>query len=233
MNAELAKELLSLLVGAGLGGSARLGGSVATRLLSSATGGNGGVTRGSINDAASAFLAKNYPEEFAPSAWHKYDVVSIPGKANFNQHGKSNASIIDEAGVMQDLDLHNKTITKYLKPNMTPKEQRIAIERGLQDEKNLPQFWNESKSRRPFSVSSSAVSGIRLTPDARIEVQWHTSPTWYTFKQYDNTYEASKAAQQLLLADSIGRAVYPVVSRHVKNPLLGTWNRPNYDGAMA
>lgn len=233
MNAELAKELLSLLVGAGLGGSARLGGSVATRLLSSATGGNGGVTRGSLNDAASAFLAKNYPEEFAPSAWHKYDVVNIPGDANFNQHGKSNSSIIDEAGVMQDLDLHNKTITKYLKPNMTPKEQRIAIERGLQDEKNLPQFWNESKSRRPFSVSSSAVSGIRLTPDARIEVQWHTSPTWYTFKQYDNTYEASKAAQELLKADSIGRAVYPVVSRHVKSPLLGTWNRPNYDGAMA
>lgn len=242
MNAELAKELLSLLVGAGLGGSARLGGSVATRLLSSATGGNGGVTRGSLNDAASAFLAKNYPEEFAPSAWHNYEVQNIPltkaqrkdgQTGNYNQHGKSNKSVIEEAGVMQDIDLHNDTIKKYMRPGMTPKEQRIAIQRGLQDEKNLPQFWNESKSRRPFSVSSSAVSGIRLTPDARIEVQWHTSPTWYTFKQYDNTYEASKAAQQLLLADSIGRAVWPVVSRGVAKPGLGDWNRPNYDGGMA
>lgn len=243
MNAELAKELLSLLVGAGLGGSARLGGSVATRLISSATGGNGGVTRGSLNDAASAFLAKNYPEEFAPSAWHKYDVVNIPitdrqrkagQTGNFNQHGKSNKSVIDEAGIMQDIDLHNDTIKKYLRPGMTPKEQRIAIERGLQDEKNLPQFWNESKSRRPFSVSSSAVSAIRLTPDARIEVAWATNPAkFYTFKQYENTYEASKVAQKLLLADSIGRAVWPVVSRGVAKPGLGDWNREAYDGNMA
>lgn len=231
-NAQIAKEILAFLIGAGMSATpaARAAG-----ILGSVSGASRSAPSiPGISDAASQFMAKQYPEEFSPDAWHNYDVVNIPGKANFNQHGKANSSVIDEAGVMQDIDLHNKTITKYIRPGMTPKEQRLALNQGLQDEKNLPQFWNESKSRRPFSVSSSAVSGIRLTPDARIEVQWKNKPTWYTFKAYPNTYEASKAAQELLKADSIGRAVYPIRSRNIKPTSdLGWWNYPNYDPSMA
>lgn len=231
-NAQIAKEILAFLIGAGMNATpaARAAG-----ILGSVSGASRSAPSiPGISDAASQFMAKQYPEEFAPDAWHNYDVVNIPGKANFNQHGKANSSVIDEAGVMQDIDLHNRTITKYIRPGMTPKQQRLALNQGLQEEKNLPQFWNESKSRRPFSVSSSAVSGIRLTPDARIEVQWKNKPTWYTFKAYPNTYEASKAAQELLKADSIGRAVYPIRSRNIKPTSdLGWWNYPNYDGSMA
>lgn len=179
------------------------------------------------------FMAKQYPEEFAPQAWHYYDVVNVPGAPNFNQHGKANKGTIEEAGIMQDIDLHNNTIKKYIRPGMTPKEERMALNKGLQEEKNLPQFWNESKSRRPFSVSSSAVTGIRLTPDARIEVQWKSSPDWYTFRSYPNTRAASEAAQELLKADSIGQAVMPVQRNGVKlkfnDPNMGWWNRRNYD----
>lgn len=231
-NAQIAKEILAFLIGAGMNATpaARAAG-----ILGSVSGASRSAPSiPGISDAASQFMAKQYPEEFAPQPWHNYDVVNIPGKANFNQHGKANSSVIDEAGVMQDIDLHNRTITKYLRPGMTPKQQRLALNQGLQEEKNLPQFWNESTSRRPFSVSSSAVSGIRLTPDARIEVQWKNKPTWYTFKQYPNTYEASKAAQELLKADSIGRAVYPIRSRNIKPTSdLGWWNYPNYDPSMA
>lgn len=231
-NAQIAKEILAFLIGAGMSATpaARAAG-----ILGSVSGASRSAPSiPGISDAASQFMAKQYPEEFAPDAWHNYDVVNIPGKANFNQHGKANSSVIDEAGVMQDIDLHNRTITKYIRPGMTPKQQRLALNQGLQEEKNLPQFWNESSSRRPFSVSSSAVSGIRLTPDARIEVQWKNKPTWYTFKQYPNTYEASKAAQELLKADSIGRAVYPIRSRNIKPTSdLGWWNYPNYDPSMA
>lgn len=227
-NGQIAKEVLALLVGMGF---SKTPAGLASRVLSGAP---SIPSIPGMSDMASQFMAKQYPTEFAPDAWHNYDVVNIPGKANFNQHGKANSSVIDEAGVMQDIDLHNKTITKYIRPGMTPKQQRLALNQGLQDEKNLPQFWNESKSRRPFSVSSSAVSGIRLTPDARIEVQWKNKPTWYTFKAYPNTYEASKAAQELLKADSIGRAVYPIRSRNIKPTSdLGWWNYPNYDGSMA
>ena len=120
---------------------------------------------------------------------------------------------------------------------MTPREERNALNMGLEAEKQLPQFWNESKSRVPFSVSSSAVTGIRLTPDARIEIQWKGKPTWYTFRQYGDTHEASLAAQELLRADSIGQAVMPYQRNgkmvKYKNPSLAWWNRKNYDGAFA
>ena len=237
-NAQMAKEILAFLIGAGMNSTpaARAAG-----ILGSVSGASRSAPSiPGMSDAASQFMAKQYPTEFAPDAWHNYDVDYIPGKANENSSGKANMSIIDEAGIMQDIDLHNRTITKYIHPGMTPKQQRLALNRGLDEEKRLPQFWNESASRLPFSVSSSAVTGIRLTPDARIEVQWKNKPTWYTFKAYPNTYEASRAAQELLKADSIGRAVYPVKSRGPGSPyrsrggkLLGEWNDKNYDGSMA
>ena len=230
--AEIAKQLFSMALGMGLG---RGVGGISFAPVSS---GVGGAPVGGLSGPASSFMAKQYPSEFAPSWSHNYNVVFIPGEANFNQHGHADMDVIEEAGRMQTLQEHNDAITKYVKmlpPGADPKTVRAALHRGLQEEKNLPAFWNESKSRRPFSVSSSAVTGIRLTPDARIEVQWRNSPKWYTFKQYENTQKASLAAQDLLKSDSIGRAVYPVVSRQLKNPnpLLGGWNSANYDGAYA
>ena len=139
---------------------------------------------------------------------------------------------------MQTLEEHNAALMKYVRPGMPPKALHMAIAMGEEEEKKLPQFWDESSDvnndRAKFNVSSSAVSGIRLTPDARVEVRWGTSPKWYTFQQYENTHEASKAAQKLLTAPSIGRAVYPIVSRKIKNPKngLGKWNFDNYDPAM-
>lgn len=223
---EIAKALLQLALGMGVGGAMRGGPS----LLSIASGAS--FTPG-VPGGADAFMAKQYPTEFAPDRYHNYQVVNIPGAANMNQFGKSYSDTIEEAGRMQTIQEHNDAIKKYIRPGMKPKELRAAIELGIADEKRLPQFWNESESRRPFKVSSSAITGIRLTPDARIQVQWKGKPTWYTFQQYPNTQEASLAAQELLQADSIGRAVYPVISRKVNNPLLGSWNRKNYDGAFA
>ena len=239
--AEIAKEILSLALGAAMGGAPRAGGSVASRILAGAAGSGGGAAGSGggmpsipgLSSTAQMFMAKQYPEEFAPQAWHYYDVVNIPGAPNFNQHGKANMGTIEEAGIMQDIDLHNNTIKKYIRPGMTPKEERMALNKGLEEEKSLPQFWNESSSRRPFSVSSSAVTGIRLTPDARIEVQWKSSPDWYTFRSYPNTRAASEAAQELLKANSIGQAVMPLhrngVKLKFKDPNMGWWNRKNYD----
>lgn len=232
--AEVAKQLFSLILGMGIGGSAR--GGISLSFVPST------VTPG-MTAASDTFVARNYPTEFAPDYNHNYDVIFSPKPANYkgsepyrndNQFGKSYKQVIEEAGRMQTLKEHNDAITKYVKmlpSNADPKTVRAALQRGLEEEKNLAAFWNESASRRPFQVSSSAVTGIRMTPDARIQVQWKGSPTWYTFKQYPDTHEASLAAQKLLQADSIGRAVYPVVSRKVTNPLLGEWNSENYDPA--
>lgn len=235
MASSTAMEILRLLLQAGVSAASK-------NPLYQAALSAGGVPSHLANNISKqdvrAFMAKQYPDEFTPGTFHTYKVDFIPGSANLNSSGKANRSVIDAAGRMQSLEEHNNAIQKpirQLPPGADPKTVRAALYRGLKDEKDLDAFWNESKSRKPFSVSSSAVTGIRLTPDARIEVQWRNSPTWYTFKQYSDTYQASLAAQKLLQADSIGRAVWPIVSRTPKkpNPLLGSWNSQNYDGAFA
>lgn len=224
------------LLGGGTGGVA---GNILGRVAMGATGsGLGGTGMAGLSPLARRFTANDYPTSFAPGRWHEYKVVNIPGDPNYNQHGKADAATIDEAGEMQDLQEHNRAITQYLRPGMTPQEQRLALDLGMKAEKMLPKFWNESNDRRPFAVSSSAVTGIRLTPDARIEVQWRGSPTWYTFKEYPDTHSASLAAKELLKADSIGRAVMPW-QRNGK-PLkfkkpgdIAWWNMKNYDAGYA
>lgn len=192
------------------------------------------------------YEADDYPTRFSPGTYHTYDVSHIPGDGpNMNSVGSLYRDVIKKAGRMQTLEEHNNALLKYLRnAKKDPVSQHRALVEGEEAEKNLPQFWDESaaevnKNRAQFGVSSSAVSGIRLTPDARIEVQWGTSPKWYTFKSYPNTYEASLAAQKLLTSESIGRAVMPFQRNgkplKFKNASVeySAWNKPNYDGAFA
>lgn len=217
---------LAILSAAGFGALKMPGAGGSTAAILS---GRGAV--GSSGMAARRFEETEYPTHFTPGAYHNYEV--IPGKGNIGDRQK-----IEKYGRMQSLEEHNDALLQFVKNARTPKEMHVALMRGAEKEKELPQFWDESKPREPFSVSSSAVSGIRLTPDARIEVQWGTSPKWYTFKEYPNTYEASLAAQKLLKADSIGRAVMPyqrngkLLKFKNKGVDYSWWNRPNYDGAM-
>lgn len=236
-----ATDIMQLLVQ--MGTSAMPMGPSAT-IMSGALGGFGGNVGGTGRGGDGS--ASGYPEEFAPDNTHNYNVVYAPRPdgvegpyQNMNYMGKANAATIAEAAEQQSLNEHNEVLTKYVKmlpQNATPRQVRDAIQRGRDEEKQLPKWWNESNNRREFAVSSSAVKGIRITPEGNVEVQWGgKNPTWYTFKKYGNTHEASKAARELLQADSIGRAVYPVVSRPLKkpNPLLGAWNKTNYDSAYA
>lgn len=228
--AEIAKQLFNIILGMGMGGAAR--GGISLSFVPSVASG--------MPASAETFAAKNYPTEFAPDAFHIYDVAYQPSTtANQNSLGKAYEQEIDYAGRMQTLDEHNKAITRYVRPGMNPKQLREALNMGLEREKHMPAFWNESKSRMPFKVSSSAVAGIRLTPDARVEVRWGTSPKWYSYRQYPDTYQASLAAQQLLQADSIGRAVMPfkrngkTITFKNKKAQYSEWSKPNYDEAYA
>lgn len=205
----------------------------------------GGFSRG-FTPKMDAFLAQNYPSDFAPGKYHVYDVHHIPGRANNNSLGRANMSTITEAGRMQTLKEHNDALNKYIMPNMNPKQRQAAIELGRTEEKKLPQFWNESsqsvnKNRAQFSVSSSAVSGIRLTPDGRVQVRWKNKKgdsQWYTYRQYPDVQQASVAAQELLASPSIGRAVMPFQRKgrmlNFKNPAAySDWSVNNYDPGFA
>ena len=240
--AEIAKQLFNIILGMGMGGAARGGisSSSIANFVNSAY--NGGVS-GNMD----RFLAKNYPTEFPSSdGTMEFTVHHVDSKTpNMNAEGNANYDVIDEAGRMQTLEEHNKALSKYidmLPPSIraNPKKFHEAILKGQQAEKDLPAYWADPKPRREFSVSSSAVSGIRLTPDGRVEVRWASKPdTWYTFKQYPDNYQASLAAQKLLQAPSIGRAVMPfqrngkrLVFKN-KNVQYSGWNEPNYDSAFA
>lgn len=228
--------------GMGLGAIPTRGGTGSSRtasILSAISGGGEEAT--TFDPSLRRYEAEDYPTRFTPGTYHTYDVTHVPGPANNNAYGQVYKKLIEDAGRMQTLEEHNAALMKYVRPGMPPKALHMAIAMGEEEEKKLPQFWDESSDvnndRAKFNVSSSAVSGIRLTPDARIEVRWGTSPKWYTFKEFPNTHEASLEAQKLLAAPSIGRAVMPF-QRHgkplkfKKNGDYSWWNRPNYDGAM-
>lgn len=227
----IAKEVLKAILAMGAGGGARAAYGLSGSVLN-------GLAGGGMSAQEAGFTAKTYPDDFVPGNYHNYNVHWIPGSPNMNAEGKTFSQLIDEAGVMQTLDEHNAAIRQFVRPGMSPREEREALRKGQEAEKALPKFWNESKDRRDFSVSSSAVSGIRLTPDARIEVEWKGSPgKWYTFRSYPDTQKASVAAQELLKADSIGRAVMPFqrngIPVNYKDPDVGWWNTKNYDPTYA
>lgn len=231
---EILKQIFSMATGAAM---AAYGGPV---------GGAAGVLAGvripaSGTTSGRDYSAKEYPTEFAPGENHEYDVqtVFVPkGSADNNSMGKANMPLVEDAGIMQTIEEHNAALTKYLRPGMNPAQQYLALQKGREEEKQLPQFWNESYSRLPFQVSSSAVSGIRITPGGAVEVRWKSSPKWYVFQQFPDTYQASRAAQELLKADSIGRAVMPFQRKgkplNFKNPSDHSWwNKKYYNSAFA
>lgn len=242
--AGIAKALLQLALG--LGPAFRGNAGSFTDLVSGNAFGRGypGMPSG-----AAAFTAKQYPSDFAPESYHTYNVqhINTDGRADENSVGRGFFPLIEEAGRMQTLKEHNDTITKYVHPGMTPKEMQKAIDKGMEEEKRLLQFWNESDqkvnpNRAQFTVSSSAVSGIRLTPDGRVQVMWKNKKgkdsSWYTYRQYPDVQQASVAAQQLLSSPSIGRAVMPFQRKgkmlNFKNPgLYSDWSVKNYDPGFA
>lgn len=133
---------------------------------------------------------------------------------------------------MQSLEEHNNALSQYIRDGQNPRERHAAIMKGEEAEQLLPSYWNDKAPRKDFKPSSSAVETVRVTPDNRVEVKWRTSPTFYTFKSFATPYEASLAAQRLMLSQSIGRAVFPH-KRRGGNTALGQWNEENYDGSMA
>lgn len=150
--------------------------------------------------------------------------------------------VAEEAARMQTLKEHNDAINKFLEPGQTPAQRAEALRKGQEAERKLLSFWADDRPRVNYTPSSSAVEAIRITPENRIEVKWRGKPSknnpsgWYTFLPSVNPYKASEAFQALVTAPSIGRAVYPVVSRPLKkfNPYINNnWNKKHYDPSKA
>ena len=210
------QDVLSLLLGAGLN----------SRAMDFASGVFGSAGLGpdaSIEDSAS-----NYPESSMQ--------VRIKPVGDGVHNAMLQVGVADKAARMQTLREHNDAINQFLKPGQTKAERMEAIRKGKQAEKELLSFWADKKPRVNYTPSSSAVEAIRITPENRIEVKWRKGPKWYTFLPSATPFEASEAFKSLVMAPSIGRAVYPVISRPLKKPnpyINNNWNSKYYDPSKA
>jgi hypothetical protein len=173
-------------------------------------GGGGGMAGYVLGGIGGKAPSNSTVDDEYPSPMHRVDVNYIPGPPRLNAGLQK--EVAEKAARMQTLEEHNDALTKYLRalpPNATPREKHLAIVKGAEEEEELLSYWDDKRPRKNYTPSSSAVRSVRITPDHRIQVQWGTSPKWYTYKQHPNAYEASLAAQRLLTSNSIGRSVMP------------------------
>lgn len=195
----------------------------------------GGLNYEQVMNIRGNMKARDYPKK-----WH---IIRIPLAGGMHNANRDQA-MIDEAGRMQEINEHNRALFKYLRPGMSPKEADIALRKGEKEEQRLPQYWEDLNYRREFNVKSDAIQGIKITPDAKIQVKWKGKPSannpdgWYTFRQFPNTYEASKEVQKLLSEPSLGHALMPILTNEKSGQKwaekgYGKWNAANFNGAYS
>lgn len=162
----------------------------------------GGTASRILGATASPYAASSYPgtKDFY------YDVYYFDDGEPVNNRTLDRAAAQNGAR-MQTIDEHNRAINKYIRPGMDPVERRWAIQKGLEEERALESFWDDSKPRVKLKAGSSAVSGIRINTDNTISVQFGGKGKWYTYAGGPNRFEASLAAKDLVTAPSIGRAI--------------------------
>lgn len=216
------QDVLSLLLGAGLN-------SRAMDFASEVFGSAGLGPDASIEDSAS-----KYPESSMQ--------VRITPVGDGVHNAMLQVGVADKAARMQTLREHNDALNQFLKPGQSKSERMEALRKGKQAEKEMLSFWADKKPRVNYTPSSSAIEAIRITPENRIQVKWRGKPSkknpsgWYTFLPSATPFEASEAFKSLVMAPSIGRAVYPVISRPLKkiNPYINNnWNSKYYDPSKA
>lgn len=165
-----------------------------------------------------------------PTTRMRVDLKEAPNNADLQRH------TAQKAAKMQELEEHNRALRQFLRPGQSKSERIEAIRKGKEAEKKLLSFWADKKPRVNYTPSSSAVEAIRITPENRIEVKWRNGPKWYTFLPSATPFEASEAFHALVTAPSIGRAVWPILTRNVKGELknnLGWWNMTHFDPAKS
>lgn len=141
------------------------------------------------------------PDEYPSTGTFVYPVNYFPGPTAFNTVFGEDA----EAARMQSLEEHRAALTKYLRPGMNPIQMQWAVAKGAEEEKSLPQFWDETSPRRATRPTSNMMSGIRINPDNSISIQFGGKGKWYSYRGGPNRYEASREAQRLVTAPDIER----------------------------
>ena len=122
--------------------------------------------------------------------------------------------------------------------------------KGIADgnERSLERWWpgEDTQPRIMFNPNSTAVEGVKITDDGKIQVKWIKGSKWYTYKGGDNLLETTEIARDLLTAPSIGRALVrkgklfhtdrkDLLGKPTPAPEseMGWWGREYYDASAA
>jgi hypothetical protein len=199
-------------------------GKVALQMLPGIMPGGGNFSRAIEKAAAKKGLkgaAMTYPgltREFV------YPITYVANSPTWVNNATLDRNIAPEALRSQTLEEHN----------------RALMEGGDVAERALVSWWpNEDGTvRQNPTPGSSAVSGVKILPNNKIQVQFRGGGKWYTYKGGKNPYEASMAAEELLTAPSIGRMMNrngklahtsPTDKDGYIDKSVGAWARRHYD----
>lgn len=152
-----------------------------------------------------------------------YPIQYVGGDMPYN-NASIDRSLAYKGALAQSLEEHNRALSAG----------------GPAAEKALQSWWpgEDVKPRVDFTPGSSAVSGVRILPNNKIQVQFRGGGKWYTYRGGSNPREASEAVKDLLTSPSIGRAM-PRNGKYAHNgPAdkkgrldvnVGAWGRTHYD----
>lgn len=196
-------------------GASAAGGVGAMTLLSGV--GGGGAGGAGTGAAESMDKATNLGHNF------NYDLNYIPGPER-QDNKMLQQQTADEYGPRQTLEEHIAALRRFVRPGMTPAQMKEALRRGKEYEQSLPQWWDDDRPRANFTPSSSAVSGIRITPDNRIQIRFGKGTKWYSYRGGADPGSAAKEAMKLIgkNGQSIGRNLVR------KSKVFGQWAREHY-----
>lgn len=191
-------------------GASAAGGVGAMTLLSGVGGGTGATASESMDKVDS--LGHNF----------NYDLNYIPGPAQMNRMLMQQTA--NEYAPRQTLAEHIAALRRYVRPGMNPEQMKEALRRGKEYEQSLPQWWDDDRPRKNFTPSSSAVSGIRITPDNKIQIRFGKGSKWYSYRGGENPGAAANEVQKLIgkNGQSIGRNLVR------KSKVFGQWAREHY-----
>lgn len=197
------------------------------RLAMSLLPGVGLVSGGKMSKVLSASAGKKLPgAAFTyPGLTENFDypINYVGGDMPFN-NSSIDRELAYRGAVAQSLEEHNRALAAG----------------GTANEKALQSWWpgEDVKPRVDFSPGSSAVSGVRILPNNKIQIQFRGGGKWYTYLGGNNPREASEAAKDLLMSPSIGRAL-PRNGKYAHNgpedkkgrldKNVGAWGRTHYD----
>lgn len=196
------------------GSGASAAGGVGAMTLLSGVGGSGAGTGAASSESMDKVdsLGHNF----------NYDLNYIPGPAQMNRMLMQQTA--DEYAPRQTLAEHIAALRRYVRPGMNPAQMKEALRRGKEYEQSLPQWWDDDRPRKNFTPSSSAVSGIRITPDNKIQIRFGKGTKWYSYRGGENPGAAAKEVQKLIGKN--GQSIGQNLVR--KSKVFGQWAKEHY-----